>query len=447
MKGFSRRDFIKQNTLTGLGIFAFGSMGACTESKSQAESLNSSATGIKTIGGMPLEELHERYRKELFNRFLPNMEQFVIDHECGGFMCDFDISSRKAVTTNKKTWFQGRGIWVYSFLYNNFDKNPEYLEIARKGIDFILKLKPSDDNFWNNHFSREGVPLSGPGDIYGNLFVAEGLAEYAKATGEKEYLTLAKEIIFYCLERYDRPDYVYDISYAPGNPKIEGPRVLGHWMLFLSLSTQILSQGPDSDFEKLADRCIDAILNHHINPEHNVMIEVINHDLSIPDKEFVQFSVIGHSIETIAFVMAEAVRRKDPALFMTSKEAFRRHLNIASDPVYGGYFEVLFNVNNVDWALTKSAWCQQEVLIGSLLLVEQTGEEWAQKCFIDSEAYVQAKMVRPDYAFWTFGGERKVDSPSTKIVEHYHTPRYLMRNMLALERMMKRDGNVSGLFA
>jgi len=39
-----------------------------------------------------------------------------------------------------------------------------------------------------------------------------------------------------------------------------GPRNLGHWMIFLSLSSQILAQGSDPELEKLADRCIDAIM-------------------------------------------------------------------------------------------------------------------------------------------------------------------------------------------
>jgi hypothetical protein len=59
---------------------------------------------------------------------------------------------------------------------------------------------------------------------------------------------------------------------------------------------------------------------------------------------------------------------------------------------------------------------------------------------------MQEKMVRPDFAFWTFGGGRKVDKPSLTTLEHYHTPRYLMRSLLALQRIMERNGNVSGLF-
>ncbi len=446
-QGNSRRKFLRSNSL-GLGVVALGGLSGCSISKPPEKSADKEKDRrINTIAGISVDQLHERYEKELFKRFLPAMETFCIDHEYGGFMCDINISTGKIINTNKKTWYQGRGIWVYSFLYNNFEKNPRYLEIAEKAIAFILKLKPKDDNFWNDSFRKDGSYLSGPGDIYGNLFVAEGLAEYAKASGESRYLDLAREILFHCLERYDRPDYRYDISYAPGKPQEKGPRVLGHWMIFLSLSTQILSQGSDPAIEKLADRCIDAIMNPHLNKEFNILNEVISHDLSLPKNEYAQFAVTGHGIETLAFVMAEAVRRKDAALFVRAKNSFKRHVEVAADKLYGGYFEILYNANDYSWAQSKSAWCQQEVLIGALLSIEHTGENWARECFSELDAYVQDKMLRPDFAFWTFGGGRKVSNPSTGLIEHYHTPRHLMRNMLALKRIKDRGEKVSGFIS
>ena len=438
----SRRDFIRRNSLAGLGLATFGSFSGFTEGAAEAEKGN---FRIKTLAGMSLQQLHDRYHDELFKRFLPAMESLSIDHEYGGFICDVDIAARKQINQDKRTWYQGRGIWIYSFLYNNFEKNPGFLEVAKQAIDFILKLKPRDDSFYDTSYSREGNKISGPGDIYGNLFVAEGLAEYAKASGDRSYLKLAREMIFYCLERYDRPDYVYDIAYAPGRPKIQGPRNLGHWMIFLSLSSQILNQGTDAEIEKLADRCIDAIMNHHMNKEFNILNEMMNHDLSLPKSEYADFAVIGHGIETLAFVMAEAIRRKDAALFIRAEKAFKRHVEVAADKLYGGHFEVLYNANTYSWSLSKSAWCQQEVSIGALLSLEHTGQKWAEECFNEGDAYMMEKMRCTDYAFWTFGGGRKVMPPGTKVLEHYHMPRYLMRNMLALQRIMKRKGNLSGL--
>lgn len=442
-KEYSRRSFLKYNSLLGFGTLGIGSLSAFSPAIPLAAP--SSEKRIQKLAGLSLQKLHDRYHDELFNRFLPAMESFSIDHEYGGFMCDVDIEAKKLINTTKRTWYQGRGIWVYSFLYNNFKQDPHYIEVGKKAIDFILKLKPKTDQFWDTTYSREGNSVSGPGDIYGNLFVAEGLAEYSKATGDKQYLKLAKEIIFYCLGRYDRPDYIYDISYAPGRPKMEGPRVLGHWMIFLSLSTQILSQGPDPDFEKLADRCMEAILKYHMNPEFNILNEVISHDLSLPINEYANFAVIGHGIETLAFVMAEAVRRKNAALFQRSTEAFKRHVDVAADKLYGGHFEVLYNANTYAWAPSKSAWCQQEVSIGALLAIEHTGETWAHECFDEGDAYMMEKMRCPQFAFWTFGGGRKMINPSKGSVEHYHTPRYLMRNILTLKRMVKQGGRLSGL--
>ncbi len=443
----SRRDFIRQNSLAGLGVAAMGSLAGFSESELEAENFGKGSTRIRKVAGLSLQELYERYHDELFKRFLPAMESLCIDNEYGGFMCDVDIAERKLINTIKRVWNQGRGIWVYSFLYNNFEKNPRYLEIAKMAIDFIMKLKPKEDNFFDSSYSREGNRISGPGDIYGNLFVAEGLAEYAKASGDKSYLKIAKEMILSCLERYDRTDYVYDISYAPGKPKIQGPRNLGHWMIFLSLSSQILQQGPDPDIEKLADRCIDAIMKQHLNEEFNILNEVRNHDFSLPKNEYADFAVIGHGIETLAFVMAEAVRRKDGALFKASEASFKRHVEVAVDKLYGGHFEVLFNANTYSWSPSKSAWCQQEVSIGALLSIEHTGNAWAHACFSEGDAYMLEKMSCPDYAFWTFGGNRKVVNPGTKTIEHYHMPRYLMRNMLALQRIMKRKGKLSDLIA
>lgn len=433
----TRRDFVKLSSLAGLGAFALAGTGSCTGRNTKTGSSYKNGNQPVMLAGLSPEQLHERLNDELFKRFLPAMEELCIDHENGGFMCDADILNRKMLTTNKKTWYQGRGIWVYSFLYNNFDRNPRYLEIAKNAIDFILPLKPADDNFWTDLHSREGAPLSGPGDIYGNLFVAEGLAEYSIASGDPQYLKLAKDIIFHCLERYDRSDYIYNISYAPGNPEIKGPRVLGHWMIFLSLSGQILNQEYDPAFERLADRCINAILDNQMNSEFMILNEVINHDLTLPDNEYAQFAVIGHGIETLAFIVAEAIRRKDDQLLKRSGEAFRRHVEVAADKLYGGYFEILYNANDYRWAQSKSAWCQQETLTGALMLFEQNGDEWAQNCYSELDSWVMEKMVCRDFAFWTFGGDRKVSKPNTRIIEHYHTPRYLMRNMLALQRMIK----------
>jgi len=401
---------------------------------------------IDSIAGVTPGQLRDKYRSELFGNFLPNMDRYAIDHEYGGVMCSLDVRSGQLENKNKTAWFVGRGMWVYSFLYNNLEQNSRYIDIARKSKDLLLNLRPSDKSFWPAKFTQEGSPLSGPGDIYGSLFVAEGLAEYAKATGEKEYRDIAKKIIFDCLERYDQPDYSYDNTYLKGAPEIQGIRVLGHSMIFLSLSTQMLKHEADADLEKLAARCVDEIINHHVNKNYGLTNEFINHDYSLPDNEFAQFSVIGHGLETLSFVMSEAARLRDTRLFNTAETIFKRHVDVAADALYGGYFEMIENVDNYIWRLNKSLWCQQEVLNGTLFLIEHKGDEWAQRHFERAYNYVNTKFFNPDNKFWYSGGDRKMTKPNLTLMEHYHHARNHMLGILSLERIIKRGGKVSGLF-
>jgi len=436
-KDYSRRDFIKQNSLAGLGLISMGSIAGCAVSKTGTAGIGAKAQKITQVGNFTLEQLREKYKESLYGRFIPNMEKLVIDHQYGGFMCNVNIATHTLLNGNKRAWYEGRGIWAYSFLYNNFGKDPKFLEVARKSKDFIMKHQPKDNSFWIGSFTREGAPVGGPGDIYGSLFVAEGLAEFSKATGDKQYLEQAKKITLSALARYDSPDYTH------GN--LKGPRINGHWMIFLRSATQFLELQADADIQMLADRCLDAIMKHHLNPDFGLINENLNHDLSRTPEQ-AQFSYTGHGIETLWMVMAEAIRRKDAALFKTAGDAFKHHVTVAKDNVYGGYFRSLDHIDNNTWTVDKVRWLQEEVMIGSLMLLEHTGDQWALNTFAETDAYHREKFTRPEYAFVIDSGDRKVDKHSQTRAENYHHPRQLMLTLLAIDRIIGRGGKPSGLF-
>ncbi len=443
----SRRNFIKLNSYATIGVFLAPTalLSAC-KPKSTLNSKDADRK-FKYYVDKDLKELRDWYSQELFDSFLPNMDKYVIDHKFGGFMCTVDIETGEQLATNKGVWYEGRGIWVYSFLYNNFKKDKHFLDIAKKSMSFILKNKPEKGEFWASSYTREGEmikatnaanPWSSTGDIYGNLFVAEGLAEYAKATGEKQYYEQAKSILFDCIAIYDQPTYSFQLAYySTEAPLIQGVRVLGHWMVLLRLATQMLGYQADPEVEKVADRCVDAIMSSHLNSNYNLLNEALNHDLSLPENEYNQMSYLGHAIETLWMVMDEAKRRDDNKLFQKTLGLFKQHVTLAQDNVYGGFFRSLDKVDNHIFKLNKVLWLQEEILIGTLFLVENTGDEWAYKCFSDTYKYVIEKFTRKGYKFWIHEGDRKMENIRMNRVEHYHHPRHLMLNLLALNRMTK----------
>ena len=89
------------------------------------------------IGRHSLEFLKEHYRNYLFKEYLPFWQEFGIDHELGGFMCGIDHDGKRT-GDSKLMWYQGRGLWTYSYLYRCFG-GEENLQVATKAKDFLLE--------------------------------------------------------------------------------------------------------------------------------------------------------------------------------------------------------------------------------------------------------------------------------------------------------------------
>ncbi|MHB9028946.1 MAG: AGE family epimerase/isomerase [Candidatus Latescibacterota bacterium] len=402
--------------------------------------------GIVSIAGMKPEKLRDRFQSELYNEYLPFLEKYVIDDEYGGFLCHATPEGVQ-VNAEKRAWYEGRGIWIFSYLHNKMGGDPRHLEIAAKSAEFTLRLKPAGDAFFPASFTREGKPLT-EGEIYGDLFIALGLQELAKAPGMERRREEAKSILLKCLRIYDRPDYPGK-PFRPELPDITAPRMLGHWMIMVRTASQMLEAGPDPEIGNVVDRCVDAIMNRHYNPRFGLVNEVLNHDFSRPDNEYERWSYLGHALEVHWFMLDEALRRKDQALFDTAAERFARHLEAAWDPVYGGVLRSLNDVEQHTWMLDKILLFHCEILIGLMMLVEHTGSRWSREWY--GRAYHYGRKVfdarAHGYNPWRTVPDRVgLPQPKDERIDNYHYPQHLMLNLQALDRIIARQGGISHHF-
>jgi len=401
---------------------------------------------ISNLAGMSIPELREQYRSDLYDEFLPFAEKYLIDPEYGGFMTGVDRDGTR-LDTGKGTWDQGRGIWIFSFLYNNIDPNPGWLDAACKAAEFILKTRPKGDTLWHRQFTREGEPVGEPDTvIYSDIFVAYGLQEYSKAAGG-EYWNIAKELLAKCVDIYDnRPGYA-SLKPTDTSPGVDRPRIFSHWFQLGRLALHMLEKKSDPVVETVSDRCIDAIMKAHFNPGFRLLTEHVNHDMSPIEGDYGQ-EIVNHAQEVLWLVMNEAVRRKDRQLFDTAAERFKRHVEVLWDDVYGGLFTLKHADNNV-WNTAKPLWLQVEVLFGTMTLIELTGDLWAKEWFGRMYSYVRDRffLKRHGLPMWIDSGDRKVTFvPHYNRVGNFHHPRHLMLNLLALDRIVKRGGKTSGIF-
>ena len=381
------------------------------------------------------------------------MSKYIVDPVYGGFLCETD-GHGVHVDTDKYSWYEGRGIWVYSFLYNHLAREKKYLDIARGSVEFILRQRPRESTgAWPFHLARDGKPLSGPEpEVYGELFIAEGLAEYSIATGEPHYWDMAKDLVLGCVTRYDREDYYPEIGrtyLGPSARPFPGARVQGVWMVLVRVVTQMLRTRQDPELETIAKRCMDAVVNHHFNPRFELNNELLNHDLTRPANEYEQLVYTGHCIEISWMLMEESLRLEDKPLFQTLATRLRRHVEVATDRVYGGVFRDLMNVDENRWTLDKVLWTQEEVTIGALLIFEQTGAPWALDLFYRFDDYTRQKYSLKQFGIplWIYGADRQVTTESyfkgPARVENYHHPRHLMLNLLRMERILRNPASFS----
>ena len=424
-----RRDFFG-------GLIATASLASGTM---EPEKRKPFAAKVDIFASFPVDSLRREYRKYLFDDFLPFMDQYVIDPEFGGFMvfCDRDGSR---LDIRKGTWYEGRGIWIYSFLYREMAREFRYLETAKRSVDFILRSLPGGDAFWPDLLTREGRPVGGPSrTLYGDLYVAAGLAEFGLAAGDRSYGNLARKILLKCLDIYDRPDY--DSIEHPQDP-VRGPRRQNVPMLVLPVTTSLLKAGRDPEVEAIAARAVKAVIERHFNPDYGLNNDILNHDYSRPAPgghgQYVSFLI---SIQTLWMILDEAVRIGNRELFQTAAERIRRHLEVAWDDVYGGLFPVLRRVDDDLWDTSKPLSVQVEALIALIKIIEHAGASWAADWFQKLFSFVTRNYVQKTNGLplWQGAGDRKVTFiKNASSVDVFHQPRHLLIILIVLERMCRQ---------
>ncbi len=414
-------------------------------------SSRSTPAPVRTLAGKPLKELREEYRFWLFDDYLPFMDAHIIDHDLGGFMCNADREGN-ILSTDKRAGYAGRGLWVYSHLYRTHGRDPKHLDVARKTFEFLMRGRPSDGSLWPPSFTKDGQPVGEtPQSVNTELYIAEGIAEYARATGDRAHRDLARGILMNCLRIYDTPGYLADSGkgfIGKDGPETTGVTLLDDFMLFLRLATQMLEEAPDPDIETVARRCTDTITNNFYNPAFGLLNEMLAQDLSHPPNDISQLVTFGNIFQALWHTLDEAVRTKNRPLFDITSERLRRHIEVAWDDVYGGVFGTLRHVDNNVWAMPKINYVQAECLEGLLTIIEHTGADWAREWFSRIYAYTLETFPLKKHGFplWDVSTDRKgTFVPTASRVENYHHPRHLMRNIECLDRIITRGGKVSGI--
>jgi N-acylglucosamine 2-epimerase len=441
-----RRQFF--GTALAAGVCGAGSTLAGDGSDTAAGAIGDSLPIPAMLGGLSLEALREDYRRRLFDQYLPFWDQGGYDRQHGGLMCELNDDGSVA-DDQKYIWYQGRGIWVYAFLYNHFGKKQHWLDVATRTRDFIVKHMCAGHGKWAEKVHRDGTPLEGVSKtVFGWLFVAGGLAQLYRATGDAKDLDLAAESLSAAVRAYGDPAYpdTFSPTYSPVALPERGLRSQAHSMVFVWVLSQLLATGNDAGWSQSQRQHVDLILNRFWRPDYGIANEFLQYDYSnVPGAEDHMYA--GHSLETLWIVMHEAIRSKDRTLFDATMARSRRLMEMCWDYVFDGWAGGDFFVfgspkhsQGPDFNV-KTMWSQCEIMIACLTTLEYTGQLWAKEWYDRARAFALKTMPVPAHGVWRQavdrrGGDVKRVGISTKRKDNFHQARMLMLNLLSLDRMI-----------
>ncbi len=375
------------------------------------------------------KQISSRYKRELLENCLPFWLEHSQDKEYGGYFSCLNRDG-SVYDTDKFIWLQGREVWMFAMLYNNVEKNRQWLDCAIQGAEFLKKF--GHDENWDFYFSldRKGNPLVQPYNIFSNTFACMAFAQLAKATGNDEYALIARRIFGRILERRSNPKGQWCKAYPGTRPMKD----FALPMIICNMALEIEDILEDkSVLEQTIDTCLHEVFDVFYQPELGCMLENVSSVDGAPVDCFEGREINpGHDLEALWFMMNLGVRRGDKALIEKCVEIALRAIERGWDKEFGGIYYFLdvkgAPQQKLEWD-QKLWWVHIESAIAMLKGYHLTGNEKCLEWFLKLDAYLWDNFKDKEYPEW-FGylnrrGEVLLPLKGGKWKGCFHVPRGL----------------------
>jgi N-acylglucosamine 2-epimerase len=376
--------------------------------------------------------LAHTYRTALLGDVIPFWLRHGLDREHGGYLTALDRDG-SVIDTDKSVWFQGRGAWTFATLFNTVERNPEWLDAARSGIEFIRAHAAGPDGKLYFTVTRDGRPLRMRRYVYSEAFAAMANAAHAKATGDER---AAGDAVRHF-------DAYLDHSFTPGkmppkmDPVTRPTKGVGPLMFSLLTAQELREQLGDVSVRgrtctEWVDWSVGEIERDFLRPEHQALMEVVSPDGTVIDHFDGRQLNPGHAIECAWFVMHEGKLRGDQRLIRLGLTILDWMWERGWDNEHGGlfYFRDLRGLPVQDyWHDMKFWWPHCEAIIATLLAWTLTGDAkyacWHRQVHDWSFRHFPDQQYGEWYGYLHRDGRVSVQLKGNMWKGPYHLPRML----------------------
>lgn len=339
-----------------------------------------------------LQQCRETYRCDLIDNVMPFWMEHGLDRVNGGVYTCLDRDG-KLMDTTKSVWFQGRFGFIAAYAYNNVEKNQEWLDASLSCIKFLEDHCVDADGHKFFTVTAEGEGIQKRRYVFSECFCAMAMAEYAKATGSKEYAEKALKEFQNIRTMMATPGFLPAKTTVPG-------RSHSITMMLINVAVIVKQVISHPDLDAQVESSLYDIEHYFMHPEFEALLESVTPEGGLIDTIAGRVINPGHCIETAWFIMECAKDRAD-----------KDHLNEVAlrildwswkwgwDEQFGGIinFKDCKNFPPQDYSQDMKFWWPQcETIIAALYAYKITGDEkylemhrlaneWAFAHFKDSE--------------------------------------------------------------
>ena len=376
-----------------------------------------------------------QYRHELLDNILPFWQKFGPDETNGGYFTCLGRDGR-VYDTDKFLWLQGRGVWCFSFMYNNVEKRQDWLDMALLGAGFMQKWGRDEKGAWYFSLTAEGKPLVQPYNIFSDCFATMAFASLDKAIPSDFHKQIALDTFENILARRHNSKGQYNKAYPQTRPL----KNFSLPMILCNLSLELEHIIGAKRVNELASEVVSEVMDTFYQPHLGLILENVNADGSFSDSFDGRLLNPGHAIEAMWFIMDLGKRFNDPSLIQKAVNIMLDTLEMAWDSEFGGIYYFMdakgFPTQQLEWD-QKLWWVHVETLVALAKGYAFTGDERCAKWFERVHDYTWKHFKDPEFGEW-FGylnrrGEVLLPLKGGKWKGCFHIPRALYQVWKTLE--------------
>ncbi|MBQ4481005.1 MAG: AGE family epimerase/isomerase [Victivallales bacterium] len=376
-------------------------------------------------------KIRQRYDDTLTKDVIPFWENHAIDKQYGGYFTSLDRDG-SVYDTTKYMWMQWRIVYMFAAFYSSRYSQPQFLEIAKQGYDFLTKHGKAEDGSYYFALNQQGEPVIAPYNVFSDCFAAMGAAELYRATKEQPYADEANSAMCNYLRRVNSGNPAGRWNKAM--PAKTAYQSFGMFMMIANLALVMKNCLGNDEYQADADRTVDLVLEKFWNPELKLMFENVCEDGTF-DLESCQGRMLnpGHTLEAMGFLLnylRQAGRTEHNEKILA---IVKRTLEFGWDQKYDGIFYFMDALGKPHLELQadmKLWWVHNEAATTALLSYVISKDETFLQWFDKLDKYSFSHFADPQYGEW-FGYLNRQGEPTHllkggKWKTFFHLPRYLM---------------------